>query len=207
MHVGIFGGTFDPVHFGHLIMAEQCREQAALDEVWFVPSARPPHKLEQPLTPFGQRVEMLTLALAGQPVFRVEEIEKDRPGPSYTADTLDDLSRLHASNQWYLLIGSDTLFDLPTWHDPPRVIAKATLVVVARPNYSILSGVELAKRLSVPDKNNLLLQVVQSPLIDLSSSDLRARVAKGKSVRYLLPRAVECYIQAKGLYQRNGDQK
>src|SRR5580692_11114015 len=98
MRIGVFGGTFDPVHFGHLIMAEQCREQAALDQVWFVPSARPPHKVDQPLTPFAQRVEMLALALAGQPAFRVEEIEKDRPGPSYTADTLDDLSRFHPNN-------------------------------------------------------------------------------------------------------------
>jgi nicotinate-nucleotide adenylyltransferase len=207
MHIGVFGGTFDPVHFGHLIMAEQCREQAALDQVWFVPSARPPHKLERPLTPFAQRVEMLALALAGQSAFRVEEIEKDRPGPSYTADTLDDLSGRHPDNQWFLLVGSDTLSDLPTWHDPERVVARATLVVVARSNHEVLPAELLRRNLSLPENSNLRLQLVQSPIIDISSSDLRARVASGRSLRYFLPRAVECYIQAKGMYQPGGERK
>ncbi len=92
MRIGVFGGTFDPVHLGHLILAEQCREQGRLDEVWFVPAARPPHKTEAALTPFAQRVEMLNLAIAGQPAFRVEELEKDRPGLSFTAVTLEELS-------------------------------------------------------------------------------------------------------------------
>src|SRR5580700_983123 len=93
--IAVFGGTFDPVHLGHLIIAEQTREQAKLDQVWFVPSARPPHKLDKPITPFERRAEMLQLALAGQSNFRVEPIEKDRPGPSFTADTLADLHRVH----------------------------------------------------------------------------------------------------------------
>ena len=88
MRVGVFGGTFDPVHLGHLILAEQCREQAALDQVLFIPSARPPHKQNVPVTPFDRRVEMLALAISGQPAFRIDEMEKDRPGPSYTVDTL-----------------------------------------------------------------------------------------------------------------------
>jgi nicotinate-nucleotide adenylyltransferase len=207
MRIGVFGGTFDPVHFGHLIMAEQCREQTALDQVWFVPSARPPHKLDRQLTPFSQRVEMLALALAGQPAFRVEEIEKDRPGPSYTADTLDDLGRLHPDHQWFLLVGSDTLADLPTWHDPARVVARATLVVIARPNHLVLPADELSRNLGFPDGSNLRLQLVQSPLIDISSSDLRSRAASGRSLRYFLPRAAECYIQAKRLYQDGEKQK
>ena len=91
--IGVFGGTFDPVHQGHLIIAEQCREQAGLDEVWFVPAARPPHKQEQPVTSFARRVEMLALAIAGHPAFRVDELERDRPGPSFTVDTLEDLER------------------------------------------------------------------------------------------------------------------
>ena len=91
--IGIFGGTFDPVHLGHLILAEQCREQAGLDQVWFVPALLPPHKQERVLTPFAQRVEMLALAIAGQPQFHVEELEKERPGPSYTVDTLETLHK------------------------------------------------------------------------------------------------------------------
>src|SRR5271166_4215696 len=90
--IGVFGGTFDPVHLGHLILAEQCREQAQLQEVWFVPAARPPHKQEEERTAFGRRVEMLALALAGQPAFRIDDLEKDRPGPSYTVDTLQQLA-------------------------------------------------------------------------------------------------------------------
>ena len=91
MRIGIFGGTFDPVHLGHLILAEQCREQGRLDQVWFIPAARPPHKQGRPLTSFAQRVEMLSLAVAGNPVFRVDSLEKDRPGPSYTVDTLEEI--------------------------------------------------------------------------------------------------------------------
>ncbi len=207
MRIGVFGGTFDPVHFGHLIMAEQSREQAALDQVWFVPSARPPHKLDRPLTPFAQRVEMLALALAGQPGFRVEEIEKDRPGPSYTADTLDDLNRLHPNNDWFLLVGSDTLSDLPTWHEPARVVARATLLVVMRPGYAELPANDLRLSLSLPKESDLQVQMVQSPSIDISSRDLRRRAAEGRSLRYLLPRSVECYIQAKSLYQPKPNEK
>src|SRR6516165_6912268 len=107
--IGIFGGTFDPVHLGHLIMADQCREQARLDQVWFIPAARPPHKQDQPLTPFVYRVEMLALAIAGMPAFRVDELEKDRPGPSYTAETLAALRRQHPEDAFFLLVGSDTL--------------------------------------------------------------------------------------------------
>ena len=109
--IGIFGGTFDPVHLGHLIMAEQAREQAGLDQVWFVPAARPPHKLDRPLTAFHHRVEMLALAVAGHSAFRVNELEKDRSGPSYTVDTLEELHRRHPDTAMHLLLGSDNLPD------------------------------------------------------------------------------------------------
>src|SRR5262249_24245927 len=117
MRIGVFGGTFDPVHLGHLILAEQCREQVRLDQVWFVPSARPPHKLDRSLTPFVHRVEMLSLALAGNPAFRVDQSEKDRPGPSYTVDTLDIFKQQRSRDEFFLLVGSDTLLDLPHWRE------------------------------------------------------------------------------------------
>src|SRR5215213_2096516 len=136
MRVGIFGGTFDPVHYGHLIVAEQAREQAALDQVWFVPSARPPHKVDPPVTPFDRRAEMLTLALAGHEYqFRVETIEKDRPGLSYTADTLDALHESHPTTDWFLLLGADSVGDLPGWHEPLRIIDRATIIVAGRPGH------------------------------------------------------------------------
>src|SRR5437870_4749134 len=107
MRLGIFGGTFDPVHLGHLILAEEAREQGRLEQVLFVPAARPPHKQEQPLTPFAQRVEMLSLALAGNPAFRIEQLERDRPGPSYTVDTLEELRRRQPDAELWLIVGSD----------------------------------------------------------------------------------------------------
>ena len=123
MRIGLLGGTFDPVHYGHLVIAEQAREQAELDQVWFLPSARPPHKLDQEVASFERRVEMLALALAGQEEhFRIETIEKERNGPSYTADTLEALSKLHPQHEWFLIVGADCLPDLPHWHEPHRIL-------------------------------------------------------------------------------------
>src|SRR5262249_45221679 len=112
MRIGVFGGTFDPVHLGHLIVAEQCREQARLDQVLFVPAPRPPHKQLQPLTSFEQRVEMLQLAIAGYSIFHLDELEKNRDGPSYTADTLEELQRRAPQSELFLIIGSDCLPDI-----------------------------------------------------------------------------------------------
>jgi nicotinate-nucleotide adenylyltransferase len=199
--IGLLGGTFDPVHLAHLIIAEQCREQGQLDEVWFVPAARPPHKQHRPATPFAQRVEMLALAIAGHPAFRVEELEKDRPGPSYTADTLTELHRRRPEDALYLLIGSDTLADLPHWHEPVRVIESAGLLIWVRPNHPVLPPEELRTGLQLPPSAPLQYQVVNGPLINISSSDLRLRASQGRSLRYLVPRAVECYIHEKQLYR------
>jgi nicotinate-nucleotide adenylyltransferase len=199
--VAVFGGTFDPVHLGHLIMAEQAREQARLDQVWFVPAASPPHKQGLAVTPFAHRAEMLHLAVAGQPSFRVEELEKDRPGPSYTADTLEELRRRHAHTELFLLLGSDCLPDLPHWHDPQRIVGAAGLLVVARPGWPVAGPEELSKALGLLPEVELRWQVVEVPLIEIASRDLRHRVAEGRSTRFLVPRAVECYVQEKRLYQ------
>src|SRR5262249_36050175 len=110
MRVGIFGGTFDPIHYGHLIVAEQAREQAGLDQVWFLVSARPPHKADRVMTPFDRRAEMVTLAVAGhEDRFRVETVEKGIPGLSYTADTLDALGEQHPKTDWFLILGADSV--------------------------------------------------------------------------------------------------
>ncbi len=199
MRVGVYGGTFDPVHQGHLIVTEQCREQGRLDQVWFVPAPRPPNKLDQSLTRFDQRVEMLQLAIAGNPAFRVDEIEKERTGPSYTVDTLAELQRRHPGDDLWLLVGSDTLADLPNWHDPVRLVGLVGLLVMARPGTPVLPAERLRALLGVAAAP-LRLEVVESPiLIDISSTGLRRRLAEGRSVRYLMPRAVEVYIQDKHL--------
>ena len=200
MRVGIFGGTFDPIHIGHLLVAEQGREQGRLDAVWFVPAAHPPHKDEPTLTRFEQRVEMLALALAGNAAFRIDELEKERPGPSYTVDTLAELRRRHPGHEFLLLIGSDTLYDLPNWYQPLRVLELAGLLVVTRPGSIVLTAEQLRTRLHAPEAVPRL-QVIETPQIDIASHDLRRRAADGRSLRYFLPRAVECYINDKKLYR------
>ena len=201
MRIGIFGGAFDPVHYGHLILAEQSREQARLDAVWFVPAARHPFKAGATATPFDRRAEMLRLATAGHPAFRVDEIEKDLPGLNYTADTLDEIQRRHPDAELHLLLGSDTLPDFPKWYDPGRIVRTAGLVVMERPGHPVPSAEELRAALALPPEAPLRMQVVEVPLIDLSSRDIRRRVAAGRTIRYMLPRAVEVYIAEKGLYR------
>jgi nicotinate-nucleotide adenylyltransferase len=199
MRIGIFGGTFDPVHLGHLIIAEQAREQARLDQVWFVPSARPPHKLDKPMTQFDRRVDMLQLAIAGQTYFRVENIEKDRPGPSFTADTLADLQRAHPGNDWFLILGADCLPDLAKWYEPLRIVELATLLVAARPGWTVWTAKQLAATLGV-DEAKVRLEPVLIPLVEISSRDLRRRASEGRSISFMVPHAVAVYVREKHIY-------
>jgi nicotinate-nucleotide adenylyltransferase len=201
MRIGIYGGTFDPVHLGHLILAEQCRDQGRLDQVWFVPAYQPPNKLGHAITRFEQRVEMLQLALAGNPAFRINELEKERPGPSYTVETLAELQRRHPGDEFFLLVGGDSLADMPNWYQPQRLVQSAGLMVMYRPGYPELSAEQLRAALRLPESAPLRLQVARTPLIDIASRELRQSIADGRSVRYLLPRAVECYVQEKRLYR------
>ena len=200
MRIGVFGGTFDPVHLGHLILAEQCREQGQLDQVLYVPAARPPHKRDQPLTPFAQRAEMLALAIAGQPAFRVDELERERPGPSFTVETLEAIHVRQPADELFLVIGSDTLDDLPQWREPVRVLELAGLLVAARPNWEMPTAETLRAALQLPREATLRLQVVQMPLIEISSRDLRRRASEGRSISFMLPRAVEVFIREKHIY-------
>ena len=200
MRVGIFGGTFDPIHLGHLILAERCREDAELDEVWFVPSHRPPHKPGAAVTRFEHRCEMATLATTGQPLFRVETLEKDLPPPSYTAETLAELRRHHPDHEFHLIVGADVLPDFPTWHDPARVLEQAGLVVVPRPGFAVWASDQLAAAVGVP-ADRVRLLAVECPLIDIASRDVRRRVAEGKTVRFLVPRSVEEFVRERKLYR------
>jgi nicotinate-nucleotide adenylyltransferase len=201
MRLGIFGGSFDPVHYGHLLLAESCREQCGLDAVWFVPAAVPPHKQSRKLSSDADRVEMLRLAIGGHDAFSVSTWEIDRGGVSYTVDTLQKLHDEDPSRELFLLMGADSLADLPTWRKPERICSLAIPAVVRRngspePDYAILS------KLMSPERSALARQhFVETPLIDLSSTEIRNRVAAGKSIRYRTPRAVEKYIETHGLYQ------
>jgi nicotinate-nucleotide adenylyltransferase len=202
MRIGIFGGTFDPVHMGHLILAEQCRVQANLDEVWFVPSAQPPHK-PNAITRFEHRCDMLELAIAGHPAFRVSRIEKERDAPSFTAVTLEQLHTRHPGDAFALLLGSDCLPDLPGWYEPRKIIALAELIVVPRPGGMLWTAERLARALQI-DASQVRLRFIACPMIDIASRELRRAVSDGLSIRYLVPRAVEEYIRERKLYWPSG---
>jgi nicotinate-nucleotide adenylyltransferase len=208
MRLGILGGTFDPVHYGHLLLAESCREACRLDQVWFLPAAVPPHKQGQELAPGHQRIEMLELAIAGNPAFRVEHYEVRRGDVNYTVDTLEHIHQLDPTNELFFLLGADSLADLPNWKEPGRLCQLATPVVVGRSIVGLegkdrppldLSGLGhllTSKRLAAIRQHQ-----VQMPRIDLSSSEIRRRVSEGLSIRYRTPRAVEKYIETQGLYR------
>ncbi|AWM37458.1 Nicotinate-nucleotide adenylyltransferase [Gemmata obscuriglobus] len=198
MRIGIFGGTFDPVHMGHLILAEQCRAQAGLDQVWFVPSYAPPHKAKD-ITRFEQRCEMIELAIAGHPAFQVNRIEKELPPPSFTANTLTELHTRHPGNEFFLLMGSDCLPDLPGWYEPRQVVERAGLVVVPRPGVMLWTAARLAQAMGVPE-SAVRLQFVACPMIEIASRELRRAITDGMSIRYLVPRSVEEYARERKLY-------
>ena len=201
MRIGVFGGTFDPVHLAHLIIAEQCREQAGLDAVWFIPAARPPHKQDRTITPFAHRVEMLALAIAGNPAFRISELEKNRPGNSYTVDTLSELRQQHPGMDFWLIVGSDCLPDLPHWREPARIAQLAGFLVWERPGWPSWPTETLRAALGLPTSQEIRHCIARGPLVDISSSDVRRRAAENRSLRYLVPRAVQCYIETHHLYQ------
>jgi nicotinate-nucleotide adenylyltransferase len=201
MRIGIFGGTFDPIHTGHLILAEQAREQGQLDQVWFLPAPRPPQKEGNSITRYDLRVEMLQLALAGRTDFLINEVEHERDGPSYTIDTLTELKRRYPDHQFFLILGGDSLADLPLWREPQGIIAQAGLLVMARPGVAVMSEEELRQRLNLSVETKLSLQILETPQIDIASRYLRRNVAQGRSIRYLVPRAVEVLIENRGLYR------
>jgi nicotinate-nucleotide adenylyltransferase len=197
MRLGLFGGTFDPIHLGHLILAEQCRESCRLDRVWFVVTGAPPHKRGE-RTSVTDRLEMVRIAIAGHPAFAVSEIEASRPGPHYSVETLEAVTRDQPGDELFFLIGADSLADLPTWREPARIAALATIVVVNRPGVDCAGSVALPE-FGPPARPFLSVTI---PPVGIASSDLRCRVAEGRSIRYMVPRGVEAYIEANKLYAR-----
>jgi nicotinate-nucleotide adenylyltransferase len=199
MRLGLFGGTFDPIHLGHLILAEACREAVGLERVWFVVAGSPPHK-PAGRTPVSDRLEMVRIATAGHPAFEVSEIEARAAGPNYSFETVEAVQRDRPGDELFFLIGADSLAELPSWRHPQRIAAVATLVVVNRP------GIDPAVLVAPPDlgPGARPLVTVTVPPIGIASHDLRRRVAEGRSIRYQVPRGVEAYIAANGLYRGAG---
>jgi len=190
----LFGGTFDPIHVGHLILAELVAEAEGLAEVLFVPAGRPPHKEGQTTAGAEDRLQMVELAVAGNPRFAVSTIELSTREPSFTIDTVRRLKAAGAERV-ALILGSDSLVELGTWREPEALVEECELLVVARP------GADLDQ---APAAFRSRARVVPAPRMDIASRTIRARVARGQSIRYWVPEAVREYIAGHGLYRAPG---
>lgn len=193
MRLGVFGGTFDPIHFGHLRAAENALEGLALDRVAFVPAGTPPHRAE-PLSSALDRYAMTALATAGHPRFAVSDVELRRDGPSYTVDTVAGLRKETPDALVFVIVGSDTFPEMVTWKEHDRLRTLCTVAVVSRPGESVAAGAAGAG----PREG---VARVEGPGLAISASAIRDRVRQGKSVRYLVPDAVADYIAKRALYQ------
>ena len=195
--MGVLGGTFDPVHNGHLHIADALRTALNLDSVLWVPAGRPPHKSDQIVSSDRDRLAMLDLALADSVTNEISTIDIDRSGPSYTADTLEILAEHFPSARLFFLMGEDSLRDLPTWRDPQRILRVAELAVAGRPGVEAdLESLEL----QVPGVRKRVF-VVPTEEIAISSSEIRRRVRENQSIHGLVPATVEAYIHDRGLYK------
>jgi nicotinate-nucleotide adenylyltransferase len=197
VNIGILGGTFDPIHIGHLVVAEEARTKLGLSEVLFVPAGQPWLKQARDITPAAHRVEMVRRAIADNPYFKLSTLEVDHPGPSYTVDTLTLLQdQLSSESSLFFILGRDTLAELPLWKEPRKVIQLCRLVVPPRLGSRDLRHLEEA----IP---GLLDKVIQldMPVIGISSSEIRQRIAQGLPIRYLVPSVVEKYIAEHRIYQ------
>jgi len=188
--VGILGGTFDPPHVGHLVLASRCAAALQLDQVLFIPAYRPPHKEEHALSSFPLRLEMVRAAAEGNERFAVSELEADRGGVSFTVDTLTQLTGERPEDSFWLLLGRDSLDDLPHWRNPERILELARLAVYARAGYGAPVAGSVASR----------VDWVTGPGVDVSSSELREDVRQGRPVRYLVAQAVAEIIERERLY-------
>lgn len=200
--IGMLGGTFDPIHDGHLGLARVALEQLGLDKVLFVPAGQPPHKRGRPITPAEDRLAMVGLAIAEESSFAVSRIEIDRPGPSYTADTAEALvSGPETDDQpieLTVILSAESFADLPSWHDPGRLLRLARIAVAPRPGHPAPTPTWLAHRLpGFADR----VVVLEGPQLEISASDIRARVAAGHPIDQLVPPSVAAYIEAHHLYR------
>lgn len=193
MKVGIMGGTFDPVHHGHLVAAEAAREAAGLDEVWFMPSYVPPHKSQGPAAGPEERLEMVRLAVEGNASFRVTDAEIRKGGTSYTYDTMAMLTKEHPEADFSYIIGADMVMYLPKWYRIDELVTLTGFIGLARPGWEILPE-------SLPEHIRSKVQLAPMPQMELSSTSVRSKLREGRSVRYLVPEQVRLYIEGRGLY-------
>jgi len=191
--IGVFGGTFDPPHIAHLIIADDARERLSLSRIVFLPAFVPPHKSDQQLSAFHDRVEMVRAATDDNELFEVSTLEGDLNPPSYTVQTLSHMRKqLHPNAELHLIIGSDSLIELDSWHEPRRIVSYAKLVIYPRPGFPLKPPAWI-------DSDRIV--ILESPELQISSTILRQRVRDGRSIRYFVPEAVFQLISRKGLYK------
>ena len=201
MKTGILGGTFDPIHYGHLAIAEEARAHLNLTEVLFLPAGQPWMKSDKPISPGLHRIEMIRLALEGRPHFKLSTIEIEHQGPSYTVDTITKLKAQAAEpSDLYFIVGWDNLAKIPLWKDPLKLIKMCFLLAVPRPGYGSPDMKKLEAALPGITKKVILMD---KPRIDISATDIRNRVAQGLSISRLVPVSVSRYIKENGLYLKN----
>lgn len=195
--LGILGGTFDPPHYGHLVIAETARVQLDLDRVLFVPAAQPPHKSGQRISSAHHRAAMVAVAIADNPAFELSRVDLDRPGPNYTARMLELVREKAPGAELFFLIGGDSLSEMHSWYDPAGIVAQARLAVMRRRDHEV--DLERMER-AVPGIGGRV-HWLDAPLLDVSSTDLRRRVRAGLPIRYLVPPAVEDYVREHQLHR------
>lgn len=196
MRTGILGGTFDPIHYGHLVAAEEARAQLDLERVLIVPAGQPPHKVGRDITPALHRVAMVQLAIASNPHFVLNRVDLDRPGPHYSVDMVARLRRQIGPDDVFFIVGMDSLMELPGWHEPERLMGLCRIVGVNRPGYTYdLAPLEQA----APGISDHIV-VLEAPQLEISSHELQERVRRGLPIKYQLPEAVEAYIYKQKLY-------
>lgn len=195
---GIFGGSFNPIHYGHLMICEYIKEEMGLDKVIFIPTGNPPHKELE--VSAEDRYEMVRLAISPNPDFEISDIETTRIKMSYTVDTIRELKKIYREEKLYFLIGLDSLFQLKTWMKIGDLSQEIEFVVALRPGY--LDREEVNKEIDFLRENfGTKINLIKTPLYEISSTDLRDRIREGKSLRYLIPKKVLDYIEESGFYK------
>lgn len=199
--VGIMGGTFNPIHYGHLFLAENAYEQLGLDKVLFMPTKNPPHKAKPNAVTDQQRVDMISLAISDNPHFDLSTLELEREGTTYTADTLTILNERHPEVEYYFLVGTDSLFMMQDWYKPQTIFDLCTVVVAGRDNVDKEQIDQHIKFLNTMYQARII--ALQMPTIQIASAVIRERIGKSKTVRYYVPAGVMDYIMRNSLYAGN----
>lgn len=219
MRIGLLGGTFNPIHHGHLYIAEAIQKKLLLDRILFIPSGNPPHKKQEEIPPAAHRLEMTRLALSGRPHFELCDREVKRAGKSYSVETVSELKRRYPGDRLFFIIGTDAFFDLPTWREPDRLLSLCDFVVVLRPGHpfsrlphlDLLQKIDLSPLLeldrqkegivTLPVTSETSIHFISIPPSPISASEIRKKLAAGKDTKNLLPDPVASYIIKNKLYR------